>query len=507
MKKIITLLALVANIAAASANDYTDSLEVEVNGVATTQEATISLDRQADGSYSFILKNFILESEGQQMGVGTIEVNRVSGVTANGVTTLLARQDITIKEGDGLSPSGIWIGPDMLGIVPVQLVAEQRGDKLYAVIDIDLKSSLDKVIKVTFGNGGYRIGNSDFEAFHQESGIAEPNHWHSFASSKGLLSAFVSKTPHTFVSDVTRPGTSGKSSVMLTSAKIFGIVANGTITTGRMNAGGFTATDPANHAETDLGDTSTDSNGDPFYTMINGVPDSLVVWVKFTQGTPNANHLYATVSATVTDGTYYQEPHDKTYDNIVATAANRTIATNGYQWQRISVPFQRVSTSLDPKAFLVTLSTNADPGQGSIDTLYVDDLSLVYKQDIDVKGIAVMGQELSVADTMTLNTVASTLISEDNITVNTEAAKVVKAIETTAEGIVAHIAVASQDLKTFKLYHIIMRGAVAGIDGPTADNGMTTAVYNLQGQRVDSMTPGKIYIVDRNGKRVKVLRK
>ena len=382
MKKIITLLALVANIAAASANDYTDSLEVEVNGVATTQAATISLDRQADGSYSFILKNFILESEGQQMGVGTIEVNRVSGVTANGVTTLLARQDITIKEGDGPSPSGIWIGPNMLGIVPVQLVAEQRGDKLYAVIDIDLKSSLDKVIKVTFGNGGYRIGNSDFEAFHQESGIAEPNHWHSFASSKGSLSAFVSKTPHTFVSDVTRPGTSGKSSVMLTSAKIFGIVANGTITTGRMNAGGFTATDPANHAETDLGDTSTDSNGDPFYTMINGV-----------------------------------------------------------------------------------------------------------------------------ADTMTLNTVASTLISEDNITVNTEAAKVVKAIETTAEGIVAHIAVASQDLKTFKLYHIILRGAVAGIDGPTAVNGTTTAVYNLQGQRVDSMTPGKIYIVDRNGKRVKVLRK
>jgi hypothetical protein len=52
-----------------------------------------------------------------------------------------------------------------------------------------------------------------------------------------------------------------------------------------------------------------------------------------------------------------------------------------------------------------------------------------------------------------------------------------------------------------------MRGAVAGIDGPTAVNGPTTAVYNLQGQRVDSMTSGKIYIVDRNGKRVKVLRK
>ena len=49
--------------------------------------------------------------------------------------------------------------------------------------------------------------------------------------------------------------------------------------------------------------------------------------------------------------------------------------------------------------------------------------------------------------------------------------------------------------------------AVAGIDGPTAVNGPTTAVYNLQGQRVDSMTSGKIYIVDRNGKRVKVLRK
>ncbi|MBM6992475.1 MAG: hypothetical protein I3J02_04330 [Prevotella sp.] len=507
MKRIFTLIALAANVVIASATDYTDALQVNVNGNTSTQSATISLNRQDNGSYAFVLKNFVLTSGGQQMGIGTIEVDNVAGTDVNGVTTLVANQTVPIQEGDIASPSGMWIGPSMLGSVPVKLIAEQRGEKLYAVIDIDMQSTLQQTIKVTFGNGGYQIGNSGFEDFHSENGINEPNHWHSFASCTGAFAGFVSGTAHTFVSDVVRPGTTGSHSVMVTSTQIFGITANGTITTGRMSAGAISPDDPANHAETDMSSTATDSNGDPFYAEMNGLPDSLAVWVKFTQGTPDASHPYATVNAVITDGTYYQDPEDKTYNNKLARAANNTIASNGSKWQRVCVPFNGYDNPSTPKAILVTLSTNADPGTGSLDTLYVDDLSLIYNQDITVKGISIQGQALAVADTMDYASTAASVISTDDIVVDTNAPKVFKSLETTADGAVAYITVASTDLQTFKTYVVNLKGAVTGIESVDGSAATTKTIYNLQGQRVGTMVPGQVYIINGNGRAVKVLKK
>ncbi len=507
MKKILTLLALVARVMMASATDYTDLLTVDVNGNTTSQTATISLNQQTDGTYTFILKNFVMSLEGVQMGIGTIEVNRVEGIDVNGVTTLVANQTVAIQEGDVPSPSGLWVGPSQLGSVPVKLVAEQRGEKLYAVIGIDLQSTLGQVIKVTFGHGGYQIGNSSFEDFHTENAINEPNHWHSFASCTGSLAGFVKGTPHTFISDVVRPGTSGSHSVLLTSTSILGIIANGTMTTGRMSAGAFSATDPANHAEMDMSSTATDANGDPFYAEMNGLPDSLAVWVKFKQGTANAQYPYATVSAIVTDGTYYQDPEDKTYSNKLGRAINNTIATSDAQWQRICAPFNYFDNPSTPKAILVTLSTNATPGQGSIDSLYVDDLSLIYKQDIGVSAISVQGQALTVADTMVYASTAAKPISVDDIVVTTAAPKVIKSMETTADGPVAHVTVASQDLQTFKTYTIDMTGTTAGIHAIGGAAAAAETIYNLQGQRVETMAPGRVYIVERGGKAVKVMKK
>lgn len=506
MKKIITLLVVAVNVMMASANDYTDALAVEVNGVVSSQTATISLDQQSDGTYTLALKNFIMSMGGQQMGIGTIEVPNVTATDVNGVTTLLADQSVAIKEGDIASPSGTWVGPQMLGIVPVKLMAEKRGEKLYAVINIDMQSTLQQTIQVTFGEGGYQIGNCSFEAFRKEGAIDEPLHWHSFASSTGAFSAFVKGMAHTFVSNVVRPGTSGSHSVMLTSANLGFTVANGTMTTGRMNAGSMMAADPANHAEMDMSSSATDSNGDPFYAALNGLPDSLAVWVKFIQRTPNAQYPYATVSATITDGTYYQEPSNDVYDNIIGLAGNRTIASEGAKWQRISIPFQYVNTSSAPQAILVTISTNAVPGKGSTDTLYVDDLSLIYKHDIEVKGISVLGQELAVADNMEYATAAAVVISPSHIAVDTQAPKVVKTIVRTADGDVARIAVASQDLKAFKFYNIKIGATTTGIHTAETAHGASQTVYNLQGQRVETMVPGHVYIVKQGGKTVKMMK-
>ena len=325
------------------ANDYTDNLEVSINGTATSQQATISLDKQADGSSTLTLKNFILSMGGNQIGVGTIQIDSVSVIASGDKNVLVANKAIKIKEGEGTSPSGIWLASN-LPPIPIQLMGEQRDDKLYAVINIDMKASINSDIKVTFGDGNYQIGNSSFEDFHKEvfsyedrSGDVteyvanEPNHWHSFGSSHGYFANIVKTTIHTFASDVTRPGSTGRQSVLVTSGKVLGIaVANGTITTGRMTAGAMVATDPKNHAELDLDSTAVDSNGDPFYTKLSGVPDSLAVWVKFKQGGEVAKYPYATVSAAITDGTYYQEPNDKEYTNIVARGGNKEIASNGF---------------------------------------------------------------------------------------------------------------------------------------------------------------------------------
>ena len=94
-----------------------------------------------------------------------------------------------------------------------------------------------------------------------------------------------------------------------------------------MNAGSTTATDTKNHAFLDLSNTDKDNNGDPFYTVLNGRPDAVKVWVKFKQATPQAFYPYATVNAVITDGTRYQDPEDKTYTNVVAKATNAKIAT------------------------------------------------------------------------------------------------------------------------------------------------------------------------------------
>ncbi len=116
------------------------------------------------------------------------------------------------------------------------------------------------------------------------------------------------------------------------------VIANGTMTTGRMNAASALADDATgNYAYADMSMDDLDGNGDPFYTPLCSKPDSIVAWVKFKQGTPNAQHPYATISAIITDGTRYQDPEATTYTNVVAKAKNNEIATTGGEWKRISI--------------------------------------------------------------------------------------------------------------------------------------------------------------------------
>ena len=118
-----------------------------------------------------------------------------------------------------------------------------------------------------------------------------PDRWHGFKTASGTYagtSAYLVKLEQ---SDDVRSGATGHSAVM-TANSLAGIVANGTMTNGRLNAGSMSATSTANHAEMDM------ANGtDDFYMPLYAKPDKFNVWLKYTQGTANANNK-ASVSVT-----------------------------------------------------------------------------------------------------------------------------------------------------------------------------------------------------------------
>lgn len=217
-------------------------------------------------------------------------------------------------------------------------------------------------------NGGFEDWGVDKDA--PASQAVEPRYWHSFTSASGTWASLAGE--HCFKSTDAH---SGNYSVKLQATSVWGQIANGTVTTGRLNAGSIKADDPANHSEVDMTKTETDRNEDPYYQVLEARPDSIAFWVKFSTG--KAGTL-ANMSAYITDGTYYQAPEDKTYNNKVGWAEYPSIAACS-EWKRISVPFTYADNGLEPKAIMLTFSTCATPGGGKGDeVLLVDDVELIY---------------------------------------------------------------------------------------------------------------------------------
>lgn len=540
MKRFFTsLLATAAFAVSSMATDYKDMMTVSLDGNPTTPtETTISVEKTDDSGYTLSLKNFVLYmTTGDQvfpMPVGTIVLENVEAVTKGDVTTLKTSQDIEIAEGDDPTYEGSWIGPGLSAdgdLIPVNMTGEIRGDKFYTVININF---MGMNINVVFGNGGYQIENSGFENFHTATYVDgknkytsdEPNAWHSFNSgiatgSLSFLTKYALQNGNTSVSDDVRPGSTGTKSVAIKSSIVMGFQpANGTMTTGRLQAGSTTATDAANCSFLDMSSTDTDGNGDPFYTVLNGRPDALSVWVKYKQGQVNEQYPYATVSAVITDGTRYQDPEDKAYTNVVAKAQDKTIESKGFEWQNLVIPFDYTSyasNDAQAKALLVTISTNAQPGVGSNDAenpdmIIVDDISLVYNShlaSLKVKGTEVEGFDKNV---LSYDLKGEGAISVDDIEAvsDGQGAYVTKAIEGTDKGVKVTITVTSNDLKTTNVYTLNIEGATTtGINKVETTTGKgTAAIYNVNGQRVDNMSQKGLYIIRQaDGKTVKVLKK
>lgn len=326
---------------------------------------------------------------------------------------------------------------------------------------------------------------------------------------------------HNWKSNDVRPGSTGTSSLEVKSRTVLGQSANGTVTTGRIKAGSITAEDPANCSFLDLSNTEKDKKGDPYYTILTCKPDAIEFWTKFFVGKreeSNKDNIYATISAAITDGTYYQDPQDNDkYTNVVATAKNDKIESLDNTWQKLTVPFNYKETDKAAKAILVTISTCSVPGGGSLsdkdgeqDAIKIDDMRLVY--NANATSIKFKGEELTEEEGVYYTTFNGEVKNSDiEVETNSKSAYVTKSIFNTEDGVIAIINIVSNDLKTANRYVILIEGATTtGINKPqtvTTQSGVK-AVYNLSGQQVSGMSKAGVYIVERNdGTTVKVLKK
>ena len=518
MKKLFTLVAFALSTLSMMAEEYTCPLLVDVEGVQTKATQTVNVTKQSNGKYTLSLKNF-------KMGVqpvGNIEVKDVDAIMCGTTECLSTQQTIHIAAGDDTSIK--WMGPG-LGDVPIFLKGELVGNTFNAILSISMNDPAAPLnVRVELGDvkGIGQIPNSDFEAFHQEKYLTtkedQANHWHSFLNCNGLL-AVGAKAKHCWQSTDVRPGSTGSCSVEIKSRTAYGASANGTITTGRIQAGSTDPKSTDNCSYLDLSNTETDKNKDPYYTILNSKPDAIEVWVKLKNGareSSNKDNVYATISAAITDGTRYQDPTDKTYTNVVATAKNDKIESKG-EWENLTVPFNYTSNTVDPKAILVTISTCSEPGGGSLsdkdgeqDDMFIDDLSLVYNAELT--SLKFKGEELTEEDGMYETKFAGEVNASDiEVTTNSKTAYVSKTILPSEDAVIAIINVVSNDLKTNNRYVLNINGATTtGIKKPATvitPNGVQ-AIYNLAGQQVGSMTPGQVYIVKTtDGQTKKVIKK
>lgn len=506
------------------ADTYNGPLHIDIDGKTVDQTSDITIEKQADGNYTLKLMNFKITLGKMTMNVGNIIITDVPAVS-NGQTQMLkTKKNIAIKGGSM---------DFLLKSVPIDMIGELRDGDFYTNINISMAT---QKIKVTFGTAKYQLPNAGFETYHTATVTSpydpndkatsdEPDYWHSFMSASGnpLLVYMAGYNPVTFKCDDVRPGSTGKQSLMLKSIDMSPAIANGTITTGRMNTGDFTASNTdANYAWSDMSNTDKDAHGDPFYATLYSLPDAMKVWLKFKQGTANAEHPYATATAIINDGTEFHEPApSKTvYTNVVGEARNAKIAETGNEWKEFTIPFTYdafAQYGAKAKSVLVTLSTNADAGKGSDgDLLYVDDLSFVYNAGLKAITLTAENGEVFNVDGVNAETKEYTATVPFDVTANNlKAVSDGKGayVSTTIANGKATIEITSNDLATTNVYTLNIKkgdaqGITSGINGTQAAQTQAAGIYTIGGMRVNAITKPGLYIVKgADGSVKKVLKK
>ena len=223
--------------------------------------------------------------------------------------------------------------------------------------------------------GKTQIGNGDFENWSGVTGDNHaPNNWNSFETGEGQY-ASMSKAQQVDVIEGGRPGSDGLYCVDIWSRNVMGLaIAQGSLTTGCLNAGATTATAKENNSSSKI------SNPNKSET-ISKVPSAIKMWVKFV---PKNNDSKGLVTAAVHDEheyvTYSKDTFDDDANKSYAIAKAKSDIEPCNDWTELTIPFTKTGNTTDGQMYiLLNIATNNTPGGGSEgDHLYIDDVELVY---------------------------------------------------------------------------------------------------------------------------------
>ncbi|WP_417266249.1 T9SS type A sorting domain-containing protein [Brumimicrobium sp.] len=226
-----------------------------------------------------------------------------------------------------------------------------------------------------------QIDNSDFEQWDDVGSTdEEPVNWNSFMTANCHLSWQCGIAQDQQI-ERTTDAHSGTYAARIWSRSVFGVVANGNMTIGRINMGSSTATDDSNFNYTNTTDPD-------FNQALTGKPDSLVVWVKYN---PVQATSLARISATIHDNFNYRDPEDAVASPHKVAQAILNYGSTNNQWSRISIPFDYAGPATTPAFILITFTTSSIAGGGSAnDEVFIDDLELIYNaNEVEIAPIAV----------------------------------------------------------------------------------------------------------------------
>ncbi len=462
-----------------NAESFSGNIVLVRNGQTYNSAVTVTVTAQDNGLNTMVLQVPLF---------GTMTMNDVPAANADGITVYSAVRDVATN----------------FGTMRTTLFARTVNGMMAA--DVAIPAQNTTMWFNTVGNH-FQMPNSDMEDW-ESSYANEPNRWHGFKSAGGTFAGTSANIASLGCSDDVRPGATGHSAV-LTAGSFLTIVANGTMTNGKLMAGSYDANSPANHAEMDQ------ANGtDDFYMPLYAKPDKFSVWLKYTQGTANANNK-ASVSVKTFDGTYYQEPVDKTYTNLSGSIVGGSIAA--CDWTHFTFDFDYDSYAANnaaTEAIFVTFSTNGNPGSGSKnDAVYVDDMELVYlgnMTDLRYQGATIAGWNPAVTEySMEFNSEPD--LDDFTATIEGASAVLTKSMEHNADGSYRiAICVVSGDLQNAESYIInatiastILRGDVNGDGSITITDVSALIDYllthddsNINAQNADVDASGNIAISD-----------
>ena len=129
----------------AMATDYTDNLQVSVDGGATktVKDVKISVTKQENGKYKFELKDFKFSV----LDIGDVVLENVEGTENDGITTLSVSEVNTIVQNPGVFGKTI----NFLGGITISMTAKLSASNNKMFADMTMKAASQN-IKAIYGD-------------------------------------------------------------------------------------------------------------------------------------------------------------------------------------------------------------------------------------------------------------------------------------------------------------------------------------------------------------------